>query len=58
MAMDTAIPAFTGDKRVPFPGDSGRDDNWLTANTRIEYRADKPFPATIVGLIPHYVKSD
>jgi hypothetical protein len=58
MAMDTAIPAFTGDKRMPFPGNSGRDDNQLTPNTRPEYLADKPFPVTLVGLIPYYVKND
>ncbi len=58
MAMDTAIPAFTGDKRLPFAGNSGRDDNQLTPNTRPEYLADKPFPVTIVGLIPYYVKND
>lgn len=55
MAMDTAIPPFTGDKRVPFPGNSGRDDNQLTPNTRPEYRADKPFPVTLIGMIPYYV---
>lgn len=58
MPMDTAIPAFTGDKRLPFAGDYGRDDNQQTPNARPEYRNDKPFPATIVGMAPYFSNED
>lgn len=58
MQMDTPIPAFTGDKRVPFPGDHGRDDNQQTPNSRVEYRQDLPFASTIVGVVVTFNEQD
>lgn len=58
MPMDTPIPAFTGDKRVPFPGDHGRDDNQQTPNSRVEYRHDLPFAATVLGIVATYNEQD
>lgn len=45
MAMDTAIPLFTGDKDIEFPG--GYVDN-----DRIYVRQNQPLPMTVLALFP------
>lgn len=43
--MDTAIPLFTGDKEIEFPG--GFDDD-----AKLYVRQDQPLPMTILALFP------
>lgn len=45
MNMDTAIPLFTGDKEIEFPG--GFDDD-----AKLYVRQDQPLPMTILALFP------
>lgn len=45
MAMDEAIPLFTGDKEIEFPG--GYDDD-----ARIFVRQTQPLPLTVLALYP------
>ena len=45
MDMDTAIPLFTGDKEIEFPG--GFDDD-----AKLFVRQDQPLPMTILALFP------
>lgn len=45
MAMDTAVPLFTGDKDIEFPGGFDDDD-------RIYVRQNQPLPLTVLALFP------
>jgi hypothetical protein len=45
MAMDQAVPLFTGDKDIEFPGGYDNDD-------RIFVRQDQPLPMTVLALFP------
>jgi hypothetical protein len=45
MAMDTAVPLFTGDKEIEFPG--GFDDD-----AKIFVRQNQPLPMTILAIYP------
>jgi len=45
MAMDTAIPLFTGDKDIEFPGGYVDDD-------RLYVRQNQPLPMTVLALFP------
>ena len=45
MAMDTAIPLFTGDKEIEFPG--GFDDD-----AKIFIRQSQPLPLTVLAIFP------
>ena len=45
MAMDQAVPLFTGDKEIEFPGGYEDDD-------RIYVRQTQPLPMTVLGLFP------
>lgn len=45
MAMDQAVPLFTGDKDIEFPGGYDDDD-------RIYVRQDQPLPLTVLALFP------
>jgi hypothetical protein len=45
MSMDTAVPLFTGDKTVEFPGGFEDDD-------RIYVRQTQPLPLTVLALYP------
>jgi hypothetical protein len=45
MSMDTAVPLFTGDKTVEFPGGFENDD-------RIYVRQTQPLPLTVLALYP------
>jgi hypothetical protein len=45
MAMDTAVPLFTGDKDIEFPGGFDDDD-------RIYVRQTQPLPLTVLALFP------
>jgi hypothetical protein len=45
MSMDTAVPLFTGDKTVEFPGGFEDDD-------RIYVRQTQPLPMTVLALYP------
>jgi hypothetical protein len=45
MAMDQAVPLFTGDKEIEFPGGYDDDD-------RIYVRQDQPLPMTVLALVP------
>ena len=45
MAMDEAVPLFTGDKEIEFPG--GFDDD-----ARIFVRQTQPLPLTVLALYP------
>lgn len=45
MSMDTAVPLFTGDKTVEFPGGFENDD-------RIYVRQTQPLPMTVLALYP------
>jgi hypothetical protein len=45
MAMDQAVPLFTGDKDIEFPGGYDDDD-------RIFVRQDQPLPMTVLALFP------
>jgi len=45
MAMDTAIPLFTGDKDIEFPGGYVDDD-------RLYVRQTQPLPMTVLALFP------
>lgn len=45
MPMDTAVPLFTGDKTVEFPGGFEDDD-------RIYVRQNQPLPLTVLALYP------
>jgi hypothetical protein len=45
MAMDQAVPLFTGDKEIEFPGGYDDDD-------RIYVRQTQPLPMTVLGLFP------
>jgi len=45
MGMDTAIPLFTGDKEIEFPGGFEDDD-------RIFVRQTQPLPLTVLALFP------
>ena len=45
MAMDTAVPLFTGDKEIEFPGGYVDDD-------RLYVRQTQPLPMTVLALFP------
>ena len=45
MLMDQAVPLFTGDKEIEFPGGYDVDD-------RIFVRQDQPLPMTVLALFP------
>ena len=45
MAMDEAVPLFTGDKEIEFPGGFNDDD-------RIYVRQTQPLPLTVLALFP------
>jgi hypothetical protein len=45
MAMDQAVPLFTGDKDIEFPGGYDNDD-------RIFVRQNQPLPMTVLALFP------
>lgn len=45
MAMDEAVPLFTGDKEIEFPGGFDDDD-------RIYVRQTQPLPLTVLALFP------
>lgn len=45
MAMDQAVPLFTGDKDIEFPGGFDDDD-------RIYVRQNQPLPLTVLALFP------
>ncbi len=45
MAMDTAVPMFTGDKDIEFPGGFNDDD-------RIYVKQDQPLPLTVLAFYP------
>ena len=45
MAMDQAVPLFTGDKEIEFPGGYVDDD-------RIYIRQNQPLPMTVLALFP------
>lgn len=45
MAMDEAVPLFTGDKDIEFPGGYDNDD-------RIYVRQTQPLPLTVLALFP------
>jgi len=45
MSMDEAIPLFSGDKEIEFPG--GYDDD-----ARIFVRQTQPLPLTVLALYP------
>jgi hypothetical protein len=49
--MDTAVPLFSGDKAVPFPGSWERDADVLIVQ-------DSPLPCTVVALSPRFTKSE
>lgn len=50
-SMDVAVPLFTGDKRVPYPGDYETDG-------RVCIVHDQPLPATIVAIMPRMETND
>ena len=50
-AMDTAVPAFTGDKEVEWDAD-------YTSNTHMVFRIEQPLPATLVAMMPRLVTND
>ena len=45
MDMDTAVPMFTGDKEIEFPGGFDDDD-------RIYIKQDQPLPLTVLAFFP------
>jgi hypothetical protein len=45
MNMDEAVPLFTGDKEIEFPGGFDDDD-------RIYVRQTQPLPMTVLALFP------
>jgi hypothetical protein len=45
MSMDTAVPLFTGDKEIEFPG--GYDDD-----AKIFVRQTQPLPMTVLAIYP------
>ena len=45
MAMDEAVPLFTGDKQIEFAGGFEDDD-------RIYIRQDQPLPLTVLAIYP------
>lgn len=49
--MDTAVPLFTGEKVIPFPGGHGRDE-------RIHLEGDSPEPWTLLALAPEMQTMD
>lgn len=44
-AMDTAVPLFTGEHLIPFPGDDDTDP-------RLIFESDTPLPWTLLGFVP------
>ena len=50
-AMDTAVPLFTGDKQVSFPGGWSRDGQILIVH-------DDPLPFTVLGIIADVQTTD
>ncbi len=54
MAIDTAIPPFTGDKEINWPGglDGYNTNPWLC------FEAAEPLPCTIIAVFPQSIVSD
>lgn len=50
-AMSKAVPLFSGDKLVEFPGDYGEDGY-------VVFVSDQPYAATLVGIFPQVTTQD